>query len=168
MGDGTLYLDGNVSDKSDAKIRKVKLATVDQPTWSAAGVLTWKAVENAASYEVQLFKNNISVAVLQPTTLSTQNLLELMHDGGAGDYTATVKALAAVDGYYEDGDASDPSAVQEIVQLVANQPTLSNEGVAGWVRDKCRWLPPSSFTKTVTWWKRKQCQGLLTTFWKNA
>ena len=131
-GDGTVYLDGDVSDKSDAKVRKVKLATVDQPTLSADGILAWSAVENAASYEVQLFKNNISVAVLPPTELFTQNLLELMRDSGAGAYTAKVTALAEAGGYYEDGDASVPSVAQTIVQLVASQPTLSDKGVAGW------------------------------------
>lgn len=131
-GDGELFFDGPVSVKSEPKIRTIKLGQVGQPTWGSDGVLVWSAVENAAGYEVQLFKNGASSGVLPPTVLLTQNLLDLMRDGGAGSYTATVTALAAEGGYYEHGDASVSSAAQTIVQLTVSQPTLSDKGVAEW------------------------------------
>jgi hypothetical protein len=130
-GDEVLYLDGNVSDRSDVKVRKIKLDTVSAPVWDGDGVIKWSAVDNADKYRVELFKGG-NVYKTKTTTALTYDFLEIMRDGGVASYSVKVTALAAAGSYYEDGDASSLSDSQNIVQLQVGKPDLSDQGVASW------------------------------------
>ncbi|MGI6614737.1 MAG: cohesin domain-containing protein [Dethiobacteria bacterium] len=131
LGDGALYLDGNVSNRSDAKARKIKLPMVSKPAWDGDGVIKWSAVDNADKYRVELFKGG-NVYKTKTTTALTYDFLEIMRDGGVASYSVKVTALAAAGSYYEDGDASSLSDSQNIVQLQVGKPDLSDQGVASW------------------------------------
>ena len=134
IGDYNFYLNGPLSDASAAKVRKEQLGQVSKPTWDATelGLIKWSAVENAAQYKVELFKDGSTVETKTVTNLS-HNFLNTMRSKGVGSYTVRVTALAAAGSNYEDGPSSAVSEARVVAKLNAPaQPAFSSQGVATW------------------------------------
>ncbi|WP_409367586.1 cadherin domain-containing protein [Lysinibacillus sp. 38-6] len=113
------------------------LPTLDQVknvSLSTVGIATWSDIEDASSYEVQLYKNSqpigsaISIAANQTST----NFLAAMRAAGTGEYT--VKITAKGNGLtYLDGQTSASSNAQTIIQLATVTDGISWDGsVAKW------------------------------------
>lgn len=129
IGNGILYLDGDVSLVSSEKIMAIKLGSVTNIEFSDHGVATWSGISHAASYQVKLYKDH---TLLTPATVTvgagttSTDFLDTMREAGAGEYYVTVTANG--DGtYYSNSDASTDSTSQSIIKLdQADNLTWSN------------------------------------------
>ncbi|NLA05433.1 MAG: hypothetical protein GX881_06945, partial [Firmicutes bacterium] len=104
------WTDGAVSEPSAANTKTKVLAKVGKPVWDGWAV-TWTDVENAAQYEVILFRGEDDV-VTKTVEQGLQRYDFSTDTGELGSYTATVQAKGD-DVIYLDGPVSDPSDSKE-------------------------------------------------------
>ncbi|KAJ49869.1 hypothetical protein CTM_20886, partial [Clostridium tetanomorphum DSM 665] len=135
-GNGSTYSDGPQSAVSNSQ-SIVKLATVtDGLIWSG-NTAHWTTVANAASYDVQLYKDgnplSASVNVLAGDAVSGADFSSAIALGGGGNYT--YKVIAKGDGVLLlDADQSASSNGNSIATPLSQVTgvALSSTGVASW------------------------------------
>ena len=130
-GDSDPWTDGAVSEPSAANTKTEVLAKVGKPVWDGWAV-TWTDVENAAQYEVILYRGEDDV-VTKAVEQGLQRYDFSADTGELGSYTATVQAKG--DGViYLDGLVSDPSDSKERRASLAQveKPTWDQPGKIQW------------------------------------
>ncbi|WP_186430158.1 InlB B-repeat-containing protein [Clostridium sp. BSD9I1] len=125
----SLFSDSDESSASNDNIRTIQLAQVKNVALSSSGIISWNAVPNTSSYEVELFRDGTSEGT--DTMESGSSIILQMRSGGPGVYT--IKVTAKGNGStYLDGPQSTASGSQNITKL---------ETVTGltWTGDVAHW-----------------------------
>lgn len=133
-GDGTTYSDAPQSDASSARVIAALTAVSAGLTWSS-DVAHWTTVANADSYDVQLYKDAVSVGsavnVLTANAATGADFASAITANGTGNYTYKVTAKADPTSLYLDAAQSVASNGNAKLAKVTNV-TLSTSGVASW------------------------------------
>lgn len=109
-----------------------KLAKPEEVEISSDLKATWKAVENADSYEIQIYKDGEKLGKALSATSTTYDISTLIQNNLGGAYTFTVCAKSS-GGLHEDSDTVTSATFNYVGKLSKPSIELTTDKVAGTV-----------------------------------